>query len=123
MIEKYIFTAPSAIADSEMAAVLAEVDALAKWAKDVKEHATKRAVEGKKWDGWKLVPGRTIRRYVDEDAVAAAVTDAGYNPFEQKLLGVPAMEKMLGTVLFEKTLSGLVEKPVGKPTLVPEDYK
>ena len=44
--------------------------------------------------------------------------DAGYDPFERKLLTITAMEKLLGKKNFEALLGDMVVKPSGKPTLV-----
>lgn len=44
---------------------------------------------------------------------------AGYDPYEHKVLGITAMTKLLGKTKFEKLLGGCLEKPQGKPTLVP----
>lgn len=43
--------------------------------------------------------GRANRKYSDEAAVAAAVTNAGYEPYEPKLLTITAMTNMLATDL------------------------
>ena len=78
---------------------------------------------GKSWNGWKLVEGRANRRYTDENEVIKAVCEAGFDPFEKKVLGITAMQKLLGKTKFEKQLSAYIEKPQGKPTLVPESDK
>ena len=44
---------------------------------------------------------------------------AGYEPTEKKLLGVTAMTKLLGSRKFNELLENYLEKPPGKPTLVP----
>ena len=93
------------------------------WANDVKEYALRQAVNGKEWRGWKLVEGRSNRRYTDENTAAAIVMNAGYDPYERKVLGVSAMQKMLGRSRFEELLSPYIEKPQGKPTLVPDSDK
>lgn len=46
-----------------------------------------------------------------------------YDPFEKKLMGVTAMTKLLGAKKFNTLLGSLIEKPKGKPTLVPESDK
>ena len=51
------------------------------------------------------------------------VEDAGYEPYEKKLLGITAMSHALGRKKFEELLGGLVYKPPGKPVLVPESDK
>ena len=99
------------------------MDALAAWAADVKEYALRQAVSGTAFPGWKLVEGRSNRKYTDEDAVAKAVEDAGYEPYEKRLLGITAMSQTLGRKKFEELLGGLVYKPPGKPVLVPESDK
>ena len=60
---------------------------------------------------------------MSDEAVVDAVTSAGYDPYERKLLGVTAMTKLLGKAKFEELLGSLIEKPAGKPTLVPETDK
>jgi len=122
-LARYDFAVPSTLQDEEIEAVLAKADELVNWAGDVKDYALQQALSGKKWDGWKLVEGRSNRRYVSEDAVAAKVAEAGFDPYEKKLLGITAMTKQLGKKRFEELLSNLVEKPQGKPVLVPESDK
>lgn len=56
-------------------------------------------------------------------AVSKAVEAAGFDPYEKKLLGITAMQKLLGKSRFEELLAAYIEKPQGKPTLVPESDK
>ena len=51
--------------------------------------------------------GRSNRRYVDDDAVAAKVEEAGYSPYEKKLMGITALTRLLGKRRFDELLSGL----------------
>lgn len=118
-LAKYDFEMPATLDDMEIAAVLARADELAAWAADVKEFALQQALSGVRYDGWKIVEGRSNRKYTDEDAVADTVSKAGFDPYEPKLLGITAMEKLLGRKKFAELLAGLVEKPQGKPALVP----
>lgn len=122
-LAKYDFKLPPLLTDEEIEDVLARVDDLVSWASDIKEYALQQAISGKEWTGWKLVEGRSNRKYTNEAAVAATVEGAGFDPYEKKLLGVTAMQKMLGKSRFEELLSSLIEKPQGKPTLVPESDK
>ena len=117
------FQLPALLDDEEIAEILGKLDALVSWATDVKEYALQQAVSGKAWTGWKLVEGRSNRRYTNENAVIAAVLQAGYDPYEKKVLGITAMQKALGKARFEELLSPYIEKPQGKPTLVPESDK
>ena len=75
------------------------------------------------YNGFKVVEGRANRKYTDEAAVASAVSDAGYDPYEPKLLTITAMTSLLGKKKFEEILGSLIIKPQGKPTLVPETDK
>lgn len=117
------FRLPALLDDEEIADILGKLDALVTWASDVKEYALQQAVSGKVWTGWKLVEGRSNRKYTNENAVIAAVLQAGYDPYEKKVLGITAMQKALGKARFEELLSPYIEKPQGKPTLVPESDK
>ena len=117
------FQLPALLDDEEIAEILGKLDDLVSWATDVKEYALQQAISGKAWTGWKLVEGRSNRRYTNENAVIAAVLQAGYDPYEKKVLGITAMQKALGKARFEELLSPFIEKPQGKPTLVPESDK
>jgi len=72
-IAKYDFEEPALLDDTEIADILGKVDALTAWAADVREYALQQAVSGKEWTGWKLVEGRSNRKYTSEADVAAAV--------------------------------------------------
>lgn len=122
-LARYDFALPPTLTDADIEAILPLLDELTSWAEDIKAYALTRAVAGKEWHGYKLVAGRSNRKYVNEDAVAKKVSDAGFNPYEEKLLGITAMTKLLGKNRFEELLSSLIEKPQGKPTLVPESDK
>ena len=122
-LARYDFEEPALLGDDEIADILGKVDALTAWAADVKEYALQQAVSGKEWTGWKLVEGRSNRKYTSEAAVAATVEGAGFDPYERKVLGITAMQKLLGKSRFEELLAPYIEKPQGKPTLVPESDK
>jgi len=122
-LARYEFQEPARLDSDEIAVILAQVDELVSWAGDIKEFALSEALKGVKYPGWKVVEGRSNRRYTDEAAVAETVEAEGFDPYEHKILGITAMEKLLGRKRFEDTLGGLVEKPAGKPALVPESDK
>lgn len=122
-LAKYDFADPEVLEDEDIADILARADELTSWASDVKDYALRQALSGKEWKGWKLVEGRSNRKYTDEEKVAEAVQKAGFDPYEKKLLGITAMTQTLGRKRFKELLGGLVMKPAGKPTLVPESDK
>lgn len=123
-LAKLDFAEPELLSDEEIGEVLRKATELASWVKDITEYAFNEALNGKKFDGWKLVEGRSNRKYTDETAVADTLKKAGYD--EEKiygkkpLLGITAMEKVVGKKDFGTLLGNLIVKPEGKPTLVPE---
>lgn len=126
-LAKYDFQAPFLLSHDEVAEILGKVEELQKWAFDVKDDALDQATNhGVKFPGWKLVEGRSVRKYSDEDAVAKALTEAGFAEdtiYLRSLLGITAMEKEVGKKKFSQLLGELIIKPAGKPTLVPESDK
>lgn len=122
-----------AMTEEQVAAVLPRIDEFLRWAKDLKAWALREAVIGKKeWPGLKLVAGRSVRKIVDQDALAAKLTAGGIPEaviYERSLLGLTALEKAVGKKKFgelSKAAKGeaeLVVKPPGKPKLVPESDK
>lgn len=120
---KYELKEPDELTDDEIAMILPKVESLVSWATDVKEYALEQALLGTHYEGFKIVEGRATRKYTDEDAVAKAVSDAGYDPYEKKVRGITAMTKELGKKKFEELLGGYVYKPHGKPVLVAESDK
>ena len=123
LLAQYDFKLPPLLEDSEIEVILSRADQLVSWVNDIKEYALQQAISGKDWTGFKLVEGRSNRRYTDEAAVTQVVTNAGFDPYERKLLGITAMQKLLGKSRFDELLSAYIEKPQGKPTLVPESDK
>ncbi len=123
MLAHHDFRLPPTLEDGEIEFILSKADELISWANDIKDYALQKAVSGKEWHGWKLVEGRSVRKFTNEDEVVSAVTGAGFDPYEKKLLGITAMQKLLGKARFDELLSGLIEKSRGKLTLVPESDK
>ena len=122
-LAQYDFKMPYTLEDDEIEIILSKVDDLISWGTDIKEYALQQALNGKEWKDWKVVEGRSNRKYTDETLVADTVKNAGFDPYEHKVLGITAMTKLLGKAKFENLLSGFVEKPKGKPTLVPMSDK
>ncbi|MFA6934706.1 MAG: DUF2800 domain-containing protein [Sphaerochaetaceae bacterium] len=122
-LASYEFREPPILTDEEIAIILAKIDELVSWADDVRQFALSEALKGKRIDGFKLVEGRSIRRYSDEAKAAEAVSLAGFDPYERSVKGITAMTALLGKARFNEMLGALVVKPQGKPTLVPEADK
>lgn len=117
-VAKYDFEMPDQLEDYEVDAILMIADRLTEWANDVKEYALAQALQGKDYEHFKVVEGRSSRKFTSDEEVANTVIAAGYDPYEKKLLGITAMTSLLGKKKFEELLGGLTCKPQGKPTLV-----
>jgi len=124
-IAKMEFRQPALLSDDEIAKVLKVSDELAKWSADVYAFAQDQAiVHGKEWNGFKLVEGRSNRKYTSEDEVAEAATTAGYTDiYKRSLVTITEMERLMGKQEFTRILGHLVYKPQGKVTLVPDSDK
>ena len=122
-LARYDFKLPPLLTDEDIEDILSKVDDLVAWTADIKEYALQQAISGKAWNGWKLVEGRSNRKYLSDAVVADVVEHAGFDPYERKVLGVTAMQKLLGKSRFDELLAAYIEKPQGKPTLVPESDK
>ncbi len=117
-LAKYDFKPADELDEVEIAAILERADGFAAWLADLKDYALSQALKGQKYEGFKLVAGRSVRKYKDEAAVAQTVEQAGFDPWAKKLLGVTEMTKLLGKDRFKELLSDFIIKPEGKPTLV-----
>lgn len=118
---------PELLTDEQIAQVLAKGDEVAKWISDVQSFALTQAEKhGRQWPGFKLVEGRSNRKYSSPDDIAQRLIENGIPEaviYERSLLGITAMEKAIGKKKFAELLDDLVVKPAGKPTLVPESDK
>ena len=119
------FRLPPLLTDVEIEEVLGKLSDITKWANDLLAYATDAAVNhGKEWSGYKVVAGRSIRKFKDEDAVAEAAKASGYKDiYKQSLITLTEFEKLMGKAKFNEVLGDLVYKPPGKPTLVPVSDK
>ena len=124
-LAKYEFTMPPLLTDAEIEDILSRLPGLTKWAGEIEAYAQHAAIHhGKVWHGFKLVESRTNRKYTDEEAVIRAANAAGYHDiFKKSLIPITEMEKLMGKKTFAEVLGGLVEKPKGRPTLVPVSDK
>ena len=120
-LARFEFAPPPLLSDEEIEDILTKLDDLTKWASEIQAYAQDAAINhGKVWQGFKLVATRTNRRYTDEEAVIQAAKDAGYTDiFRKSLIPITEMEKLMSKKEFNRILGALVEKPQGRPTLVP----
>ena len=119
------FQPPALLSDEEIAEVMEKADELSRWASDIMAYASAAAInEGRHFDGYKIVEGRSIRKFSDPKAVEQAAREAGYTDIYNKtLITLTAFEKLMGKETFQEILGRYVEKPKGKLTLVPVSDK
>jgi hypothetical protein len=119
------FKMPPLLTDNEIEEILFILPDLTKWANEITAYATDAAVNhGKEWHGFKVVEGRSVRKYKDENAIADKAEASGYKDIYRKsLIPMTEMQKLMGKTKFEEILGDLIYKPPGKPTLVPNSDK
>lgn len=119
------FKMPPLLTDNEIEEILFILPDLTKWANEITAYATYAAVNhGKEWNGFKVVEGRSVRKYKDEDAIAEKAVASGFKDIYRKsLIPMTEMQKLMGKTKFEEILGDLIYKPPGKPTLVPNSDK
>lgn len=124
-LAQFEFRLPPLLSDAEIEDVLGKLNDITKWANDLLAYATDAAVNhGKEWSGYKVVAGRSVRKFKDEDDVAEAAKANGYKDiYRQSLITLTEFEKLMGKAKFNEVLGDLVYKPPGKPTLVPVSDK
>lgn len=115
------FKLPPLLTDNEIEEILSKLSDLTKWANDIVAYATDAAINhGKEWSGFKVVEGRSNRKYKDEDKVAEVAKANGYKDiYRTSLITLTEMEKLMGKQKFKDILGDFIIKPPGKPTLVP----
>lgn len=107
--------------------ILPRLGEISAWVTAVTEYAQEQALAGVTFPGYKLVEGRSIRRVTDVDAVCGILDKAGYSAEQylkpRALAGMTDLEKLVGKKQFAAMCGAYIEKPQGKPTLVPESDK
>ena len=118
---------PSSLSPERIAVLLPKADMVIDWFNDLKAHALEQATKHNNIvPGFKLVEGRSNRKYSSQDDVAAKLQASGIPEsimYERSLLGITAMQQAIGKKKFTELLGNLIVKPAGKPTLVPVEDK
>lgn len=124
-LARHEFCDPQLLDDTELLRIYGMREPFKEWMSAVESHVLAQALGGKTWEGYKLVEGRSIRRWADEVGAEKylAAQGIGEDKYKvSKLVGIPAAEKLLGKGKAAE-LEKLVVKPAGAPTLVPEGDK
>jgi len=114
-----------AVTSEELSAILVNAAEYEQYIKDIKEHIVHELQQGRVFDGWKMVHGRSIRRWVDEQSAEMHLGNMfDYDKlYKSKFLSPTQAEKLQRGMKKEDWFLDLVEKPEGKPTLAKESDK
>lgn len=115
-----------ALSLEEIGDILNKADMFSDWLASVKQFAMSEALSGKHVNGWKLVEGRSTRVIKDEAEALKRLTEAGFDRdalINTKIKGLGDLERTVGKRLLKVLLDGVIIKPQGAPTLVPESDK
>ncbi len=84
---------PPLLTDAEIEEVLTILPDLTKWADGILAYAIDVAVNhSNEWNGFKVVEGRSDRKYKDEELIAQAAKDHGYTDiYRQSLITMTEM--------------------------------
>lgn len=97
------------------------------WLTGVEEYSLEQALNGVQYQGFKIVEGRSIRKITNPTAVMELLSKEGFakesyiKPTE--LRSITDLEKLIGKKRFGTICAEYINKPQGKPTLVPESDK
>lgn len=116
---------PLLLSDEEIVDLIDKIDTYKSWIESVNKYVYDRAIQGYKWEGYKLIAGRTSRVIKDE----AKIRQTLLNEFLEdevlniKLKGIGDLEKLLGKKVFSARFGDAIESRPGAPKLVPESAK
>ncbi|NFO12729.1 DUF2800 domain-containing protein [Clostridium botulinum] len=119
-LAQYEFQKPPTLDNNDIGFILNRVDELTSWAKDVKEYALNQALKGEEFDGFKVVEGKSNRKWTNEKAVGDILLEQGFLEniiYTKKLTGISNMETAIGKKEVNRLLGDYIIKPQGKPTL------
>ncbi len=125
-LDKYEKKDPGLLSDAEIGDILYRAQDLKAWVADLEEYALAQTLSGAEVPGWKAVEGRSLRQFTDQEAAFRALVAAGTPEamlYERKALTLAAAEKAVGKATFAEICGPYIDKPPGKPTLVPDTDK
>lgn len=123
-LEAFAQKEPSVLSDAEIGDILTRAAGLQAWVAAVEAYALQACLAGKHIPGHKVVAGRSVRAWTDQDAAFTALQAAGVDQallYDRKPCTLAELEKRLGKAKFKELAGAYVHKPAGKPTLAPAD--
>lgn len=110
--------------DEEIVDMLSKIDRYKSWLESINQYAYSEAVKGKKWNGYKLVEGRSARKIVDPDKVRDKLLNTYLEDevLNISLKGITDLEKLMGKKVFAAEFGEYVKSQPGAPKLVPDSH-
>ena len=105
--------------------ILPNLKLLEQWTKAVQHRAYEALEQGLDVPGYKMVEGRSLRRWSNEKEVSKKL-EASLDEddvWQRKLVTVAQAEKLIGKKAFVELFADDVNRPTGKPTIAPESDK
>lgn len=117
------FKSPALLSQAEVEEILPTLNRISSWIETVFAYVSSEAINhGVTWKGYKVVEGRSNRKFTDTKAVVSAAAKEGFTDvYKQELISLTEFEKMMGKKRFTEILGEFVVKPPGKLALVPEN--
>lgn len=114
------YAEPATLSDEELGEWLQKLEGLAAYAKDLEEYAQQALLDGRSLPGWKLVQGRSTRKWTDQDAAFQQMEHDGIDEamlYTRTPISLTAAEKMIGKKKFAETMSAFITRAPGAPKL------
>ena len=125
-MEKNELISPELLSKEDIEELLPYFKDLKEWIKKVEDMALSNALAGVHYKGFKVVEGRSVSRYFNENALLRRLEELGYTNTSvfykpRELVSVSDLKKIIKKD-YDK-VADLIEKPQGKPALVEESDK
>lgn len=111
---------PAALSDEELGEWLQKVEGLAAYARELEDYAQTALLEGRTLPGWKLVQGRSTRKWTNQDAAFRQMEADGIDEamlYTRTPISLTTAEKMLGKKKFAEVMSAFITRAPGAPKL------
>jgi len=112
------------LTDEQVSNVLASKALIEGWISAISTHVTERLETGGGFTGYKLVEGRSTRRWYDDETAEFRLREmvGAEKAVTTKVISPTQAQKILGAKR-KNEIAEMIVKPSGKPTLVPDSDK
>ena len=117
---------PGLLTPEELSEVLKRGKTLTTWYKAVEEHALEVLLNGEAIPGYKVVEGRSLRTWTEQDAAMDTLLQAGYDHavlYDNVPKTLAQLEKIIGAAKFAELVGQFIVKPQWRPALADEKDK